>query len=243
MTIISVTKKNSAVAFIGHLIRASAETLRSLTVGHELSLLPSIHWQCDPSYLDMGEVLCALAFKNVILELSSPKIMGLGVDPKHTQYFSDSINLSCLKSLTLESCPGSAPLLRQLAAAEITKGSAQLRLLELREFTVRNEAPDRALISALEAFLSRINPLMRLSVLLDNTDIMPAVTCFIAKHAQTLKSLVWEGRQRTGQGHTSITLGVMQDPTSEFSAIMENCTQLRELSVPWPWQDENVGND
>jgi hypothetical protein len=234
---------DSAVTFIGDLIRASAETLHSLTVGQELDILRSTHREPRSKWADRGEVLNALSFKNILLKLASLRIIGLGVSPEDSHYFSDSIELSCLRSLTLESCDGSAPLIRQLAATETTDGSAQLGHLNLREFTFRYEAPDQVLVTALEAFLGCTSPLVHLSVLLDNTNIMPTVNCFIARHGETLKSLVWEGRQQKSPGHSSISLGTIQDPISELSAIIAKCTELRELSVPWSWPDANVSKD
>jgi len=230
--------------FVRVLIRANSETLRSLSLGREAEVLLSNYTASVHRDKDDDEVLGALCLEDTLLRLSSLKIVGLNVSPAQSDYFSKSIELSLLRNLTIESCPGSATLIRQLGAAVITDGLAEPGGLALKEFTFRHEAPDSLLMGALEAFLSRISPLTHLSVLLDNTDTMPRVSRFIARHGATLKSLVWSGRHsRPGYQDCSLSLGNIRDPTSELTAILENCTKLIELSVAWDWCDLNMGDD
>jgi hypothetical protein len=140
---------DSAMTFIGDLIRANAETLRSLTVGQELDAGRSSYQEPISQYEDNGEVLMGLSFKDTLLKISSLQIVGLSVSPEQSNYFSESIELSRLRNLTLESCPGSATLIHQLAETVTTDGSDELALLALREFTLRDEAPDQPLVAAL----------------------------------------------------------------------------------------------
>jgi hypothetical protein len=206
------------MTFIGNLIRANTEMLRSLTVGQKLDAGLSSYQEPISQYEDNGEVLMALSFKDTLLKLSSLQVVGLSVSPEQSNYFSESIELSRLRNLTLESCPGSATLFHQLAATVTTDGSEELALLALREFALRHETPDQPLVAALEAFLGRANPLTLLSVLFDNTDIMPTVKCFIARHRATLESLY-------GKVGVFKQMGAVRFHWAIFTTPDQNCQQ------------------
>lgn len=107
------------VTFIENLIRANAETLRSLAVGQEPDIFRTNYRGLVSRYDDKNGVLKALALKNIPLKLSSPTIIGLNVSPAQSDY-SRSIDFSRLRNLTLESCPGSADLIQKLAATVTT---------------------------------------------------------------------------------------------------------------------------
>lgn len=232
--------EDGVIAFITNLIQTNSSTLRCLTIGHEAQILRRTYGDGSPSIEDEGEVLQALVSTEMLLSLSSLTLVGLNVDPTRSDLFSRSIELSCLRKLTLESCTGSAELVRQLAAIMPTDDQAERILLALSEFSFRYEAPERALIAALETFLARINPLVHLSVLLDNTRTMPKVEGFIQKHGVTLKCLVWEGRMEHGAQRTPVSLGYLWDENSEISAILRHCGKLKELGVPFNWQEMYV---
>jgi hypothetical protein len=119
-------------------------------------------------------------------------------------------------------------------------GAGQVTL-GLTGFIFRHEALDQRLVSALEGFLRNVNPLMYLSVFLDNTSVMPDLGDIVQRHGETLQSLVWEGREGPDSAEigSSLLLGSFRDPSSEISAILHNCTKLRKLSVPLVWQHDS----
>jgi hypothetical protein len=164
------------LAFFTELIQGSVETLRSLEIGQESQILRSNHEHSltksddgdDDDDDDDCKVLTVLAVEDRLLNLSSLSIVGLNVSPGQSKFFSKSIKLSCLRSLVLESCIGSAGLIQQLAATMTTADGAGQVTLGPTEFTFRHEDPDQRLVSALEGFLRNVNPLTHLSVL-DNT--------------------------------------------------------------------------
>ena len=228
--------EDEVIAFITDLIRTNSGTLRCLTIGREAQILREIYEDVSPSYKDAGEVLQALASMKMLLSLSSLTLVGLNVDPTRSGYFSRSVELSCLRKLTLESCTGSAEFVQQLAVTMTTGDRAERTLLALSEFSFRYESPEQTLVAALETFLARINPLVHLSVLLDSTMTMPKVERFIQKHGVTLKCLIWEGRMNQGVHQSSVSLGDLWDENSEISAILRHCAKLKELGVPLEWQ-------
>jgi hypothetical protein len=229
------------VAFLSKLIQANVETLRCLEVGQELQIWES-NQPNDNGYIqlnDEGEVLKALAVKDMYLKLQSLRVIGLSINPTHSNFFSDSIAIVRLQNLTLELCAGSVEFLQKFAASMIAEDGAHKVALGLKEFTFRHEEPHDTLIPALEEFLASINPLTHLSVLLDNTLVMPNVECFLRRHSATLKSLVWGGRTGPRHGETyeqsSVSLGSRFDPRSEIAAIFTQCNKLKEPSVPLEW--------
>ncbi len=226
---------DEVISFIANLIQANCRTLRCLTIGQESQILRTVYKDPDSRSQDEGGVLQALASKMLLLNLSSLALLALNVHPAQAGSLSRSVELSCLRKLTLESCPGSAEFIQQLAATMPTDNSAEQTLLALSEFSFRYEAPEQTLIAALETFLVRINPLVHLSVLLDSTRTMPQVGRFIQKHGTTLKCLVWEGRIGQGSGQTPDSLGDIWDEDSEISAVLRHCPQLKELGVPLDW--------
>ncbi|KAF7502581.1 hypothetical protein GJ744_005472 [Endocarpon pusillum] len=116
---------DGVIAFITNLIKTNSSTLRCLTIGHEAQIVRRNYSRRSPGFEDEGAVLQALVSMEMLLSLSSLTLVGLNVDPTRWDLFSRSVELSCLRKLTLEWCAGSAELVQQLAAAVTTNDQAE----------------------------------------------------------------------------------------------------------------------
>jgi hypothetical protein len=158
------------------------------------------------------------------------------------------IDFTKLLSLRLESCPDAEVLLNRFAVLyrylAVVNANAFPPQQYLREFALRNEETDGnftqpSFIQALESFLASFSGLKSLSVLLDNSKILPDPNCFIANHGATLEVLVWGGREKPRstlrKSDKSLYLGKTDDPNSPIRRILAGCSNLQELSIPWWW--------
>ena len=83
-------------------------------------------------------------------------------------------------------------------------------LIQFEQFLVRSDKIQQDTISTLSMLLVSIRGRRLLSVLIDNTNMMPPVDSFLTTHAHTLRVLVWEGRKaaRTRWGSDTSLLDV-----------------------------------
>ena len=164
------------------------------------------------------------------LHLQCLELYGMSF-PSPTGGLAQWIEITFLRRLCLESCNGVEKVLTYLA-------NCAHRPVQLQEFVLRIDQPTQLLNKALCSFLSSFYGLRLLSVLLDSTDTMPRVDCFLETHGPTIEVLVWEGRKcprQDGSQDTSHTLGSVHDTDSEISKIFSQCPNLVELSVAWAW--------
>lgn len=145
------------------------------------------------------------------------------------------IDLECLTTLTLESCPGLMDTLRAWMQAFI--GPAQ-RLVtpNIRSLTVREEAATAFLQGRLERYICTLTGLTKLYVLLESDrDYVINLENILIIHGQTLEHLIWDLRRRpnhsTGRG-----ISELSHKNVHLHSIASRFPSLRELGIALHWQ-------
>ena len=219
------------------LIRSTASTLRSLTLGREWDIYEDSQQNSVAGM--MGDAYSMLSSfdigSDVGLHLEHLCLIGFRLNTTSPKSFLSTVNLSKLKSLTLESCENHEPLLRQLATATSSNAWSSI---SLTKFCFRAEIASSTGVQDVASFLASFSGLVTLSVLFDNVQSLPSVDCLIKTHATTLKTLVWAGRSniRGFGGNGDVYPGSLSDPSSDLSKVFENC-DLECLSVNYQWYD------
>ena len=239
---------------LGKLITANSQSLRSLRLGQERSLVEQYRrsriaqlGQTNPPENLFGAILhlqdlhrlCDLALFGIDLTTFVP------ATEKDALYFCQ------LETLTLESCTSSNHFLSALAD---TFGHVQrpaqkhLRVQPaLKEFYFRHENPTTPLKDALIDFLASFTGLTTLSILLENATFLDRPSVLINTHGPTLRTLVLESRIQPREHlglDTSRPFGIggysQQLWDEAISDICNQCPNLTELGGGFPWNDEMV---
>lgn len=133
-------------------------------------------------------------------------------------------------SLCLESCFNlgqSFPALNPLRNPD-----APPLLPQLRSFRLRQEDSDESFQDGLKGFLLTIRGLVHLAVLLEGSGSFLSPDCFVGNHGSTLRTLVWDQRQRPRKFfHESTDTATPFMMSSFLAVIVEECPNLRELGI------------
>ena len=227
------------------LVTSNADALHTLKLGRERQLVTKYleRFVRDPTVTrdtpEDNDALFIIALTDPwVLKLRCLELYGLDL-PSSTGGLTEGIDPTSLRRLCLESCDGVERVL-----CNLTENTHHP--LNLQELVLRIENPTQLTNKALYSFLTSFSGLKVLSVLIETTDPMPRVDCFLEAHGPTLQVLVWEGRKsprHDNRDDTSHTLGSVYDPESEISKILSQCTKLVELSIAWDWDDRSSVSD
>lgn len=156
-----------------------------------------------------------------------------------------------LRSLTLESCNGSAAFLATMATLFQGLSSATActtsRRPVLEQFLFRQESFSTSLRDVLIVFLRSFSGLKTLSLLFENTSVLDHISNLIGNHGATLAQLVLETRispRKLSHINTSRPFGYggYNDRLWEEStmAMCTSCPNLTELGIGFSWKDETL---
>lgn len=206
-------------------IAKTSKTLKRLTLGREWDVYVdcvangAVQLTGDEHHMLNGFSL------DVKLELEHLGLLGLEIPSGSSSLPGTAVHLPTLKSLTLESCEEYGHLLKLLSTANHMSDETQH--VHLLEFILRAEKSPPSTLQELSTFLGSFKGLRKLSVLIDNTPSMPNVDCFLATHADSLRCLVWAGRQGPRDHSRSppydLYLGHPGDDKSELGKILSKC--------------------
>lgn len=185
-------------------------------------------------FLDYAEVDLAEA---PLLKLDTLELKGLEVSRiiRTDILFQD---WRCLTTLAIASCNG----LEQAFNVLLYREKNQSALENLCSFYIRHENSSRQFRTLLLKFLGSIPGLLNLSVLLETVIEPQGLGSVLAKHGNTLKTLVWE--ERTQRRDTFIhPLGYKLPWAYQLMSISQTCPNLIELGVFVDWNDITGGAD
>ncbi|KAL8853672.1 MAG: hypothetical protein Q9221_001483 [Calogaya cf. arnoldii] len=171
--------------YMSDLILGHRDTLKCLCLGAETHVLRDYHvsHEFNEFYHDtlpireryVDELVDSLEFLRESddlrpwLSLRDLQLVGLNVR-KFVKPASKIIDFQFLSSLSLKTCPGLAAALDILATESNESGLPLRSCLRLRSFSLRHEKSNRNFRTRLIKFLSAIQGLTHLSILLENSD-------------------------------------------------------------------------
>ncbi|KAL1959958.1 hypothetical protein VTO42DRAFT_626 [Malbranchea cinnamomea] len=216
-------------------IEERIDTLEELAVGQESwaaqSYRVSVNYLRSPAPWYLDDALAPATASRQFSSLKKLRVISFNLRVTHPQdqmTLGQVFRFDKLRSLTLESCFGSAQFLGHLARLQ---GSSAMNL---KEFVFRHEDATPTLVAHLEAFLCSFSGLEVLSILMDNTDEhanLPNHERILKLHGLTLKVLVWCGRKRhRPSGMVSSEQRVAGRP-SFLECLATYCSDIRELSI------------
>lgn len=141
----------------------------------------------------------------------------------------------CLTSLALDSCYGLEQAFTFLEQRK-PQEDRPLRLdLRLQSFSIRHEFLNQRLRNLIINFLSSIEGLINLSVLLETSVVPTEFEQVLVAHGKTLKTLVWE--ERTSIRDT-LALGSQYTlpPIRQYDHVARFCPELVELGIRIDWR-------
>ena len=252
LTLLECRSINDGAAW-GRLVQKSCASLQTLRFGQEKELVEYYHSNRHGLLNQISQP--AESFVSVmslqdIPDLREIALFGIDITPFIPQSIPEALFFCGLKSLTLESCNGSADFLDTMADTfhhAQTLGAASRRMPKLKSFSFRHEALTTRLKDCLVRFLNSFNGLEKLSLLFENTTFLERCSTLICGHGPTLRTLVLECRIQPREH-----LGL--DPSRPFGAgdysqelweqslndICRLCPNLVELGMGFPWKDEIV---
>ncbi|KAI4275563.1 MAG: hypothetical protein L6R38_005846 [Xanthoria sp. 2 TBL-2021] len=148
------------------------------------------------------------------------------------------LDLHSLTSLTLETCLGLETALDMLATKKNKSGLPLRSGLRLHYFSLRHEASNQQFRARLIDFLSAIQGLTHLLVLLENSDRSRPddLDPILAVHGQSLRSLVWD--ERSGKRDLFVPSEETYKPSYlRLATIATHCPNLVELGISMDWRD------
>lgn len=239
---------------LARLIHQNKSTLETLKIGQEKELLAqyykdnwtNIHHDSTP--LDVMRYIIDLS---QLPRLNCLSLVGVDVSLLIPHVFSESPFFAELRSLTLESCNGSAAFLATMALVfrdlQSDTTSDVLRKPMLEKFLFRQESFSTSLRDVLIQFLRSFSGLRTLSLLFENTSVLDRISNLIGHHGATLTQLVLETRispRKLSHMDTSRPFGHggYNDRLWEEStmAICTSCPNLTELGIGFSWKDETL---
>lgn len=142
------------------------------------------------------------------------------------------IDFSKLSTLVIKSCSGLNTALPLLGRANVTQGNA-VGALRLRTLILRHENSDDTFLTRLMFFLSTLGPLTTLHVLLEGQSDLDILVDSLKPHGKSLESLIWDQRS---QPRTQIQVDPTLTGLTNLKVIAKQCTRLKALGIPLPWQ-------
>ena len=238
-------------ADVGKIVSHNRDTIRSLHLGNEASLLKtSIRSRSRSSFIDQqrskletfGQVI---RFQD-LPRLRSLELVAINLHPILEQSFSPGQTwLYDLHRLVLTSCWGSSEFLSYLAYS--FRSHSKTSPAQLKEFIFRHEVMSTELKEALSHFLGSFSGLNTMIVLMENTTYADSVERLINTHGPTLRALVLECRlsPRSTLAHDTTrafghgAYGQMLWETM-IKDIVRLCPKLEELGTGLPWDESMV---
>lgn len=223
------------------LMASNRDTLSNLTLGHQTMQLSRAQW-----IQDLSEEL--LMYLNVrfsdremrhILRLKSLTIINL--DPKRLLVApaTQLTSFSTLTTLVLESCLNLPEVFPSLQSA--TASHDGIGLLKLQALTIRHESSSDAFHIQLQAFLSQLQPLSKLCVLLKGKATPQDLRPILRIHGASLRCLIWDEKE-----HPRMSMdksGLISPPGIGFlEPISYLCPKLEELGVTVNWDTTGRNN-
>jgi hypothetical protein len=250
LTLLECRSINDGAAW-GRLVEKSHASLRILRFGQEKELVECYrinrHGFLNQMSQPAESVISTMSLQD-IPNLREIALFGIDITPFIPQSIPEALFFCGLKSLTLESCGGSAEFLDTMADTfhhAQTLDAASRRMLKLTDFSFRHEAPTTRLKDCLVRFLNSFNGLERLSLLLENATFFERCSTLICGHGPTLETLVLECRIQPRE-HLNLdssrpfgTGGYSQELWEQsINDICSLCPNLVELGMGFPWKDE-----
>ncbi|KAI4126714.1 MAG: hypothetical protein LQ338_003617 [Usnochroma carphineum] len=158
--------------------------------------------------------------------------LGLIIMPK-----SRYIDLSSLTSLTLESCSGLEDAFNALSNEKNQQGLPWRSELGLKSFYLRQESVTQRFRTQLLDFLSSIQALTSLSILLETNDRPGSFQEVLTTHGKSLRSLVWEERIDRREDFIPLPPVPLLSSLAQLDQIAEHCPDLIELGFPIDWRN------
>lgn len=247
----SLTTKsiNLAVDYLRTLILVQGDTMKSLCLGAESDVLRDYQESNQNSLLRRQEYVDTLVDSldphdddedqdySPWLMLQELQLVGLDVC-KIIKPASLFLDLHSLTSLTLETCLGLETALDMLATKKNKSGLPLRSGLRLHYFSLRHEASNQQFRARLIDFLSAIQGLTHLLVLLENSDRSRPddLDPILAVHGQSLRSLVWD--ERSGKRDLFVPSEETYKPSYlRLATIATHCPNLVELGISMDWRD------
>ncbi|KAL8754525.1 MAG: hypothetical protein Q9199_004292 [Rusavskia elegans] len=238
---------NLEVDYLRNLILEHYDTLKSLCLGAESDVLRDYQESNQNSLLrrqEYGDLLVDSLQPYETIEGASPWLMlrelqlvGLDVC-KTIKPASLFLDLHSLTSLTLETCLGLETALDILTTEKDESGLPLRSGLRLHYFSLRHEASNQQFRARLIDFLSAIQGLTHLFVLLENSDRSRPndLDPVLAVHGQSLRSLVWD--KRSGKRDLFIPSEATYKASHlRLATIATHCPNLVELGISMDWRD------
>ncbi|KAL8642410.1 MAG: hypothetical protein Q9226_008515 [Calogaya cf. arnoldii] len=247
---------NRGEEYMSDFIVGHRNTLKCLCLGAELHVLRDYHVShafneahhdslpIRENYVD--ELIDSLEFLRESddlrpwLSLRDLQLVGLSVR-KFIRPASRVIDFQSLSSLSLESCPGLGTALDTLATESNESGLPLRSCLRLQSFSLRHEYSNQNFRTRLIKFLSAIQGLTHLSILLEDDDRSQPndLDPLLAVHGQSLRSLVWD--ERSGKRRSFIPTETASVPVHlRLRRIAIHCPNLVELGISIDWRDFTV---
>jgi len=220
------------------LLASNRQTVSYLTVGNERRLAGTYPYVIvtsgEKGFLKslknrLGD---ASASKSPVLALSTLRV--IGADP-NTLLNDSKVCLTSFTSLTnlvLESSSDLLALFPVLVKAATTQCPSDV--MKLRALTIRQENSSTDFRIHLETFLSKLDPLTKLCIMLEGEATPRSLRSILAIHGVNLRCLVWDERegQRVSLAKSRV---ISPDGTTQLQDICKLCPRLVELGVTVDW--------
>ena len=232
---------DEGISWVSRVVASNHESLRNVKFGCETGV--ALSYLRKPIVTDMENSLDSA--KNIkakiklymphtpresILIVESLHLVGIPENLSPEPGAVSLVNIDSLTSLCLESCLNSG---QNLSALSFRRSPDAPPLLpQLRSFKIRHEGVDINFQDSLRAFLLNLKGLVHLAVLLEGSDTFLPPDCFVHSHGSTLRTLVWDQRQKlrnrldesTHTANTSMLSNCLKE-------IVSKCPLLQELGL------------
>ncbi|KAK5100439.1 hypothetical protein LTS08_005188 [Lithohypha guttulata] len=239
---------------LGELVYASKDTLKALNIGEEKALVERYHrlrtaiYDVVPQPLHAFHTVVSLA---QIRNLKKLGLVGLDLGPLVPQDVESALYLTNLEELVVESCVSSSEFFMAMTTiftfAKSEAAPDPKPIPQLRRFLFRHEISTAAIKEAIVQFLNSFHGLQMLSLLFENGSMSLRLADIATNHSKTLKQLVLETRIQPREslridtsrpfGLGGYTQQLWEEGTDDICRL---CSNLNELSVGFPWNDEMI---
>lgn len=227
-----------------NLLVMNRRTVSNLTIGNEKDLASKYH--CAKTYYETIRsegLLISTINRNKIpvdpeystCQLRTLRVIGLNPGRLLNDSKVRITSLASLRVLILESCHNLPALFSALTFPATTESSNQR--LRLSALTIRNEVTTNAFRAELLSFLSKLQPLTKLYIMLEGEAQVEELLSVWKVHGMSLRSLIWE--ERNGQ-RTSLTKSCAMNTggIGHLGRIADLCPHLRELGLVINWSTQ-----
>ena len=241
LSIESIDLDRDSCEWAASMLVMNAESLRDLKIGFTDRIAQDYALKRRPQYdkmtaflaNDVDKILSERGLDPLIhLSLESLSLCGFDFGSVVRKEIGLDIDFNDLAMLRLESCAGLSQAF-QLLMGQVD--SSKLALDALQHLFVRLEEPVQDFSAGLESFLTSIDGLTTLLVLIDGASVTQDLEPILDVHGESLRRFMWDERhgRRTQLG---VSTSLLPFKVGNLNVISQYCRCLQVLAIPLDWE-------